>query len=236
MRKDIFISHVEEDSILALALADCLKGAGFTTWCYEYDSLPGVSYLLQTGQAIQECQAVLLIISVQALSSHQITKEVVRAHESNKPIFPLLLGVSHAQFQRRQPEWREAIGAAASLPIATEDLGRSVPKIVEGLKTLGIPACQTPSADTAKGNVSVMLVEQPTSLASEPESIPDDVQDEIESGEAYESIGDVWSAARVYGTVEAKLRALGKHELADEMKRRAKKNRSFAAQIMRGDM
>ena len=136
--KDIFISHVEEDSRVALAGADLLERAGFTTWCYERDSLPGASYLLQTSQAIEESKAVLLLISVHALSSHQVTKEVVRAHESNKPIIPLLLGVSHAQFQKRQPEWREAVGAAASLSVSPERFKTCIPKVLEGLKSLGI--------------------------------------------------------------------------------------------------
>lgn len=145
--KTLFISHVEEDAQVALTLADLLEQAGFTTWCYERDSLPGISYLLQTGQAIDQCKAVLLIISVHALSSHQVTKEVVRAHESNKPIMPLLVGVSHAQFQKRQPEWREAIGAAASLPISQEEVGGCIPKVTEGLKSLGIMPTPKP-ADT----------------------------------------------------------------------------------------
>jgi hypothetical protein len=75
----------------------------------------------------------------------------------------------------------------------------------------------------------------PGSPSAEEESLPDHVQKEIESGEEFESMGDVWSAARVYASVEAKLREMGKDTLANEMNRRARKNRSFAAQSMRGD-
>ncbi|MFC2021478.1 toll/interleukin-1 receptor domain-containing protein [Chloroflexota bacterium] len=50
---DIFISHVEEDSVVALEIALELEEAGYTTWSYEIDSMPGPSYLVQTGEAVE---------------------------------------------------------------------------------------------------------------------------------------------------------------------------------------
>jgi hypothetical protein len=47
----VFISHVEEDQALALEIARRLETAGFTTWYYERDSEPGISYLLQVHAA-----------------------------------------------------------------------------------------------------------------------------------------------------------------------------------------
>jgi hypothetical protein len=40
---DIFISHVEEDSAVALQIAHGLEAVGYTTWYYERDSVPGLS-------------------------------------------------------------------------------------------------------------------------------------------------------------------------------------------------
>ncbi len=232
---DIFISHVEEDSIIALNIAARLEEAGFTSWCYERDALPGVSYLLQTGQAIEVCKAVLLIISSHALGSHQVTKEVVRAHESNKPIIPLLLGVSHSQFQKRQPEWREAIGASTSLPVSPEQVERCIVKVTEGLKSLGVSPSRISSDVGETRSMAVAPPGQPASVTERgPEGLPAELDDEIEAAESYESIGDVWKAADIYASVETKLRGLGEDVLADEMKRRARKNRSVAADIMRG--
>lgn len=118
----VFIRHVEEDGAPALELSAALEAEGYSTWCYETDSVPGCSYLLQTGSAIDRADAVIVLISEHSLSSHQVTAEVVRAYERNRPVVPLLLGVSHALFQRRQPEWRQAIGAAASLRLDREDV------------------------------------------------------------------------------------------------------------------
>jgi hypothetical protein len=39
--RDVFISHADEDATVALDIARALKGAGYTSWCYENDSDPG---------------------------------------------------------------------------------------------------------------------------------------------------------------------------------------------------
>jgi hypothetical protein len=55
---DIFISHVEEDAQVALEIAQGLEAVGYTVWYYERDSVPGLSYLVQTGQAIEQSHAI----------------------------------------------------------------------------------------------------------------------------------------------------------------------------------
>ena len=60
---DIFISNVEEDDCIAIAVGRELETSGYTTWLYERDSLPGPAYLHQTGEAISKSQAFVLIIS-----------------------------------------------------------------------------------------------------------------------------------------------------------------------------
>ena len=117
---DVFISCVEEDLALALALSEGLEAAGFTTWCYERHSVPGPSYLLQTGQAIEECRAFLILLSRASLDSSQIDREVVRALETGKHFIPVLSGVAHAEFQVRRPEWRQAIGGATSILVPAD--------------------------------------------------------------------------------------------------------------------
>src|SRR5215831_15099161 len=130
---DIFISYVEEDSSLALEIAQAIESRGCTAWYYERDSLPGRSYLLQTGEEINACSAVILLISSHSIVSYQVRQEVIRAYENNKPFMPLLVDISHAEFQQRQPEWRAAIGAAVSLQIPPEGVNRLTPQITKGL-------------------------------------------------------------------------------------------------------
>ena len=118
----LFISHAQEDLTLALEVTTGLEESGFSTWLYERDSVPGPSYLLQMGEAIGGADAIVLIISPSSIHSSQVTSEVVRAHEKNKPFFPLLYEMSHAEFQERQPIWRQALGASTSREFTREEI------------------------------------------------------------------------------------------------------------------
>jgi hypothetical protein len=136
--RQIFISYVEEDADIALEIAQGLEEAGYTTWYYERDSLPGLSYLVQVREAIEQARAVVLIISPDSLGSKQVTSEIVRSHECDKPFVPLLHNITHTEFQQRQPEWQQALGAATSIQIPQEGAHVIVPRLVAGLKALGI--------------------------------------------------------------------------------------------------
>jgi hypothetical protein len=141
---DIFISHVEEDSEVAFQIALGLEGAGYSTWCYELDSSPELSYLLQAGQAIEQSKAFVVVISSHSLASQKITQEVVRAHESGKVLVPVLEDITHQEFQERQPEWREAMGAATSIRIPQEGVAAIIDRIISGLKTLAVNPSSKP--------------------------------------------------------------------------------------------
>jgi hypothetical protein len=134
----IFIAHVEEDAEVALKIARGLEEAGYATWCYEVDSVPGPSYIVRTGESVAQSQAVIVVISPHSLGSSQVTKEVVRAHESDKRFIPILRDITHAEFQQRQPEWREAIGSATSIRIPPDGVEAVIPLIIEGVRLLGI--------------------------------------------------------------------------------------------------
>jgi len=147
---DIFIAHVEEDTDVALEIALGLEEAGYTTWSYEVDSIPGPSYLIQTGEAVAASKAVVVVISSDSLGSRQVTKEVVRAHETGKEFVPVLRDITHIEFQNRQPEWREAIGGAASVSVSLEGIAEIIPRIASGLNAMGI----TPGSTIEKGRIA----------------------------------------------------------------------------------
>jgi len=149
---DLFISHAEEDAELALSIAVKVEASGFSTWYYERDAVPGVSYLLQVTEEIDRARAVVLLISTASLAAHQVTTEIVRAHEAAKPILPLLVDVTHGEFQIRQPEWRAAVGAATSISLAARSLDSVVQAIIAGLAHLNIqPAGPTQPAIALPG-------------------------------------------------------------------------------------
>jgi hypothetical protein len=132
----IFISHVEEDAALSSELAGGLEAAGFSTWRYQRDTVPGAPYLTQVRKAIEECSAVVLIVSPKSLDSSQVTSEVVRAFESGKHFVPVLSGITDAEFKERQPLWGQALGAATSILIPPQGIAATLPRISDGLKAL----------------------------------------------------------------------------------------------------
>ena len=155
----VFISHAEEDQALALDIARGLEQAGYSTWYYERDSSPGLSYLLQVHRAIEACQVVVLVISSRALGSNQVTAEVVRAHETGKCFVPVRTGISHEQFQRRKPEWNMAVGAAGSIAVPPDGVAAILPQIIEGL---GLLSAEREGRGAAPARVAAETPPRPT--------------------------------------------------------------------------
>jgi hypothetical protein len=135
----VFISHVEEDQDIARHISLDLEGAGFKAWYYERDSIPGPSYLTQILDAIQDSAAIIVIISKDSIGSWQVDKEVIQVHECGKPFIPLLKDITHAEFRHRKPDWAMAMGAATSTPIPPEGVASIMPRIIAGLRWVGVP-------------------------------------------------------------------------------------------------
>ncbi|MCP4545705.1 MAG: toll/interleukin-1 receptor domain-containing protein [bacterium] len=113
----IFISHVAEDGPIALHLALGLERRDYSTWCYELDSIPGLSHMDQTLQAIEECQIFILIISKTCIQSHEVTTELTRAQDLGKKVIPLLSAISHDELSAKRPEWMQRLGTVTCAPI-----------------------------------------------------------------------------------------------------------------------
>jgi hypothetical protein len=134
----VFISHVEENRATAEAIVRGLQSAGYRAWSYELSSVPGPTYLLQVVNAIEQASAVILIISPQALGSHQVAREIEAAHELDRPIIPVLQDITHEKYLQRRPEWRLALGAYTSIEVPREGVDAIMHKIVGGLQAFGV--------------------------------------------------------------------------------------------------
>lgn len=135
---DIFISYLQEDSSLALEIAQGLEQLGYKTWVYERDSYPGPSYLTQIKDAIEKCQAIIIIITPRSIRSIQMTTEVFQAYHQGKPRIPILHEITYEQFEQRQPEWYTAMGSATCISIPSEGVAPILDRIARGLGMLGI--------------------------------------------------------------------------------------------------
>jgi hypothetical protein len=146
---DIFISYAHQDGELVKELSPALEAAGYTTWYYEDKGAIGASYLRQIDQEIQRCHAMIVVISPDSIDSDQVSKEVIRAHEAKKKFVPVRRDISHAEFQERQPEWRMAFGAAVSAEVPAEGAAALGPRLVAGLKALGVEPGGPPALPTS---------------------------------------------------------------------------------------
>jgi len=134
----IFISHIEKDASILKQIAQGLEAAGYPTWYFERDSIADTSYLIQIAKAIEQCRAIVLVISLNSIESDQITKEVVSAFEKRKPFFPVLVDMTPLELKERQPEWGHALGGTAMTCIGTKRVSDCIAHVIEGLKAQGV--------------------------------------------------------------------------------------------------
>jgi len=126
---DIFISYAEEDGPVAAGIALALRELGFSTWTFEEDGIGGVSYLLQVNQAIEGCKTFVLLGSHTSTRSHQVIREIEQAHERQKLIIAVRLGITHQQFVDASPILRMAIGTSVSIFTDGTDLSKVASRI-----------------------------------------------------------------------------------------------------------
>jgi hypothetical protein len=133
---DLFISYTEPDSETVLVLVKGLEKAGFDTWYYERDSLPGLPYLTQVIENINKARIVMVIISEDSILSTQVYNEITYAHENHKPFMPILKKITHLEFQKKAPDWRMILGAYTTIKIPETGVDQILDKIIRGTEVL----------------------------------------------------------------------------------------------------
>ncbi|MCA9072855.1 MAG: protein kinase, partial [Planctomycetaceae bacterium] len=145
-RLGVYVTHVGSDSLVASRLAESLEQSGFSTWVYQRDAAPGISYRAQVESAMRRCSSVLLLISRDSLSSRDFVREIEEANQFNRPFLPVLVHLSLEEFASLQPEWRTMLGGAAIVELDSPPHLQTVQRLITGLESLGIPrsACEQP--------------------------------------------------------------------------------------------
>src|SRR4051812_29516618 len=110
----VFIAYAESDSSVAVGLASELRILGHSTWTYEENGAAGFSYLEQGLDAIQDCEAFVLLASKTSIQSHQVSREAETAYEHKKLIIPVRVHISQEEMHRSRI-FRMATGTAVSI-------------------------------------------------------------------------------------------------------------------------
>lgn len=117
-------------------IATALKQAGFATWLYQENSLPGPKYTHQIHTAASQSDVVAVLLSISSLASHQVDKEVATGHELGKPFMPMRLGVTHEEVRKARPDWGVVFGASVSISISDAGFQDTISKIIQGLQAI----------------------------------------------------------------------------------------------------
>ncbi len=90
----IFLSYAAPDREFAKKLASDLGRRGYDVWDPETQLLPGENYGLKLGRALKDSQAMIVLLSPDAVKSASVTREIEyaitnRSYEGR--VFPVLI-------------------------------------------------------------------------------------------------------------------------------------------------
>ena len=85
---DVFISYPHQEKTTAYAACATLEAAGIRCWIAPRDVPAGIEWAAAILDAIQQCQAMVLIFSANANRSRQVHREVQAAFDQEKLLIP----------------------------------------------------------------------------------------------------------------------------------------------------
>jgi len=81
---NVFLSHAPEDQEWARELASNLRRRGIKVWDSASELSPGENWHLQVGKALEEAQAMIVLISPAAAESEELAHEIEYALTSKR--------------------------------------------------------------------------------------------------------------------------------------------------------
>lgn len=89
--KHIFLSYRSAEAEFALRLAADLKNAGVNLWMDRLDIKPGDDWIYALQNGVNDCAAIISVLSPGYVSSKYCRRELARADRMGRPIFPVIL-------------------------------------------------------------------------------------------------------------------------------------------------
>lgn len=91
----VFLSHAYKDSSLAREIASALKIKGFDVWNAQTEVLPGDNFAEKISDALEESDAMVVLLSPASLESQNVLWEIDYAlgnKSYNRRVIPVLIG------------------------------------------------------------------------------------------------------------------------------------------------
>ncbi len=147
---DIFISYSSKDRAQAEQLTELLASAGLSVWIDKQGIGAATSWSKEIVDAIDECKALVVLLSPSSIASKNVAKEIAIAAERNKKILPLDL---------------EPVTLPNEIAYHLAGLQRTemtnIDAIIRALGKLGLEATQAPTLKLVKetdGRKSLMIL------------------------------------------------------------------------------
>ena len=90
----VFISHASQDDELARKIAEVLRAGGLEVWD-DQNILPGDNWAGQIAQALDQSQAMVILLTPQSLASEWVRRDIDYAlgkEDFRKRVFPVVVG------------------------------------------------------------------------------------------------------------------------------------------------
>ncbi len=91
---NVYLSYSSEDNALAKKVAEFLQLAGVTIWNHD-DIMPGENWAKKIGEALEESEAMVVLITPNSLRSSWVQREIEYALSEknfNQRLIPVLVG------------------------------------------------------------------------------------------------------------------------------------------------
>jgi hypothetical protein len=91
----VFISHAHKDAPLARQVANILRESGLDVWDEEYEIMPGENWAEKISQALKESEAMVVLLTPEALESSNVLWEIGYAlgkESYEKRLIPVIVG------------------------------------------------------------------------------------------------------------------------------------------------
>lgn len=103
----VFISHSHSDSPLAARVSEALRKAGLDVWNHDLDVLPGDNWAAEVARALDESEAMVVLVTPDALRSPYVRSEIGFALGSknyDNRLIPVAVG-GREQLPTREIPW-----------------------------------------------------------------------------------------------------------------------------------
>ena len=91
----VFLSHSHTDAPLAARVSEALRRSGLEVWDTDLDVLPGDNWAAAVGRALEESEAMVVLLTADAINSPNVRREIeyaLGAKRYSNRLIPVAVG------------------------------------------------------------------------------------------------------------------------------------------------